>query len=138
MKTPFGMVGAALLFWGWQTGWLGLAAPLALAVEARIFRRLAWTLDSRDINRIADISSLALIAVGAWFLVTLEAPRAARTVMGMAQWLPLTLAPLLLAQAWLVRGPLDLAVLFVTLGRRPETGLRVRDTSFLYLPVISQ
>ena len=94
MNTPFGMVGAAALFWGWQTGWLPVALPLALAIEARILWRPAWTLDLQGINRFADLSSLALIAVGAWFLVTLEPPRAARTVMGMAQWLPLTLAPL--------------------------------------------
>ena len=132
MNTPFGMVGAAVLFWGWQTGWLLLAAPLALAIEARVAWKPAWMLDSQGINRFADLSSLALIAVGAWFLVTLEAPRAARTVIGMAQWLPVTLAPLALAQAYLVRAPLDLAVLFVTLRRRPETGLRV-DFGFVYV-----
>ena len=132
MNTPFGMVGAALLFWGWQTGWLLLAAPLALAIEARIFWKPAWILDSHGINRFADLSSLALIAVAAWFLVTLEAPRAARTGIGTAQWLPLTLAPLALAQAYLVRAPLDLAVLFVTLRARPESGLRV-DFGFVYV-----
>ena len=132
MKTPFGMVGAALLFWGWQTGWMWVAVPLALAVEARILWRPAWTLDTQGINRFADLSSLALIAVGAWFLVTLEASRAARTVMGMAQWLPLTLSPLLLTQAYLARAPLDLGVLLVTLRARPETGLRV-DFGFIYV-----
>ena len=100
---------------GWQTGWLPVALPLALAIEARILWRPAWTLDLQGINRFADLSSLALIAVGAWFLVTLEPPRAARTVMGMAQWLPLTLAPLAIAQAYFARGPLDLGVLLVTL-----------------------
>ena len=132
MNTPFGMIGAAVLFWGWQTGWLVLALPLALVIEARVAWKPAWMLDAQGINRFADLSSLALIAVGAWYLVTLEAPRAARTVIGMAQWLPLTLAPLALAQAYLVRAPLDLMVLFVTLGRRPETGLRV-DFGFIYV-----
>ena len=103
MNTPFGMVGAALLFWGWQTGWLALAVPLALAIEARFVWKPAWMLDAEGINRFADLSSLALIAVGAWFLVTLEAPRAARTVIGMAQWLPITLVPLALAQAYPVK-----------------------------------
>ena len=132
MNTPFGMVGAALLFWGWQTGWLPVAVPLALAVELRVFWRPAYVLDSAGINRFADLSSLALVAVGAWFLVTIEGPRAARTVIGMARWLPVTLAPLALAQAYLVRRPLDLSVLFVTLRKRPESGLRV-DFGFVYV-----
>lgn len=132
MNTPFGMVGAAVIFWGWQTGWLVLAVPLALAIEARLVWKPAWMLDAQGINRFADLSSLALIAVGAWFLVTLEAPRAARTVIGIAQWLPLTLAPLALAQAYLAREPLDLSVLFVTLRARPATGLRV-DFGFIYV-----
>jgi len=132
MNTPFGMVGAALLFWGWQTGWLPVAVMLALAFEARAFWRPAAVLDAAGINRFADLSSLALIAVGAWFLVSIEGPRAARTVLGMAQWLPVTLAPLALAQAYLVRGPLDLSVLFVTLRRRPESGVRV-DFGFVYV-----
>ena len=132
MNTPLGMVGAAVLFWGWQTEWLLVAVPLALAIEARIFRRPAWTLDAPGIHRFADLSSLALIAVGAWFLVTSEGPRAARTVMGMAQWLPVTLAPLALVQGYLARAPLDLALLFVTLRTRPQTGLRV-DFGFVYV-----
>lgn len=132
VNTPFGMVGAALVFWGWQTGWLLLAVPLALVIEAKAFWKPAWMLDSQGINRFADLSSLALIAVAAWFLVTLEAPRAARTVIGMAQWLPLTLAPLMLAQAYLMRAPMDLAVLFLTLRTRPETGLRV-NFGFIYV-----
>ena len=132
MNTPFGMVGAALLFWGWQSGWLLVAVPLALAVESRVFWRPAHVLDGAGINRFADLSSLALIAVAAWFLVSIEGPRAARTVIGTAQWLPVTLAPLALAQAYLVRTPLDLSVLFVTLRRRPESGLRV-DFGFVYV-----
>ncbi|MFM9969069.1 MAG: transglutaminase-like domain-containing protein [Burkholderiales bacterium] len=132
MSTPFGMVGAALLFWGWQTGWLLLALPLALLIEARIVWKPAWILDREGINRFADLSSLALIAVGAWFLVSLEAPRAARTVIGTAQWLPLTLAPLALTQAYLTRTPLDLSVLFITLRARPDTGLKV-DFGFIYV-----
>jgi transglutaminase-like putative cysteine protease len=132
MKTPFGMVGAAVLFWGWQTGWLVIAVPLALAIEARIFWKPSRILDLQGINRFADLSSLALIAVAAWFLVSLEAPRAARTVIGMAQWLPVTLAPLVLVQAYLARAPLDLSVLLITFRVRPDTGLKV-DFGFVYV-----
>ncbi len=134
MTTPFGMVGAALLFWGWQTGWLPIAVPLAIAIEARVLWRPARVLDAQGVNRFADLSSLALLAVGAWLLVTLEAPRMAGTVTGMVQWLPVTLAPLAIVQAWLVREPLDLSVLLVTLRARRPTGLRV-DMGFIYTGV---
>ena len=104
---------------------------MALVLEARYFWRPRWELDADGINRCADLAALALIGVGAWYLVTLEAPRAGRTVMGMAQWLPLSLAPLAVAQAYLTRLPMDLSVLFVTLRARLDTGLKV-DFGFVY------
>lgn len=132
MNTPPGLCGAALLFWGWQTGWLALAVPLAVALELRHFVRSSWSFDAPSINRVADLSSLALLAVGAYFLLMLETPRAARTVLGMAQWLPLTLAPLVFVQAYATRTPLDVSVIFLTLRNRPSTGVRV-DFGFLYV-----
>ena len=132
MTPPLGLVGAALAFWGWQTGWLAIAVPLAVALELRHAMRPAWTLDAQSIHRVADLCSLALIALGAYLLVTLEAPRAARTVIGMAQWLPLTFAPLAFVQAYATRAPLDVSVLFITLRNRPSTGIQV-DFGFLYV-----
>ena len=38
--SPRALLGAALLFWGWQTGFLAVAAGMALALEARQARRL--------------------------------------------------------------------------------------------------
>ena len=132
MKVPAGLVGAAVVFWGWQTGWLILAVPLALALEARSVFEPDWTLEEASIARVADLSSLALLGVGAFLLVTLDGPRTARTVLGMAQWLPLTLAPLAFVQAYATRAPLDLSVLFVTLRNRPPTGVRVQF-EFIYV-----
>ena len=37
------LLGGALLFWGWQTGFLLLALPLAVLVEAA--RALTWRLE---------------------------------------------------------------------------------------------
>src|SRR5437773_2146863 len=37
------LLGAALLFWGWQTGFLFLALPLAILIEAA--RALTWRLE---------------------------------------------------------------------------------------------
>ena len=136
MKTPVFLVGAALLFWGWQCDLLAVALPLAMLVEAGrlLNRRRAprWTLDDAGLASVADISSLMLIAHAAYLWLTLESPIAAKLVITLAQGLPVTMAPLLLAQAWATRGPMDLSVLFVTLRQRPATGVRA-DFGFIYL-----
>ncbi len=136
MKTPVFLVGAVLLFWGWQCDLLAIALPLAVMAEAGrlLNRRRAprWTLDDAGLASVADISSLMLIAHAAYLWLTLESPIAAKLVITLAQGLPVTMAPLLLAQAWATRGPMDLSVLFVTLRQRPATGVRA-DFGFIYL-----
>ncbi len=55
LKTPPFMLAAAILFWGWQTQMLGLAALMAVLVEVShwIKWRVEFTLP--DFNRIWDL-----------------------------------------------------------------------------------
>ena len=50
------LMGAALLFWGWQTGFLLLALPLAILIEAS--RALTWRLElsATDFHRLTVVS----------------------------------------------------------------------------------
>ena len=52
MSPPPLLLGAALLFWGWQTGFLLVALPLAVLIEAA--RALTWRLElsSTDFHRV--------------------------------------------------------------------------------------
>jgi len=57
--TPPGLLGAALLFWGWQTGFLAVGVVMAVLVEARRLVRSRWDLSRADFNRVSDLSALA-------------------------------------------------------------------------------
>src|SRR5688572_14241326 len=63
---PPGLLGAALLFWGWQTGFLAVAAGLALALEARHVMRWRWDLSRRDFNRVSDLCAVLLVVIAAY------------------------------------------------------------------------
>ena len=50
MKTPRYLIGAMLLFWGWQTGLFVWAVPMAIILEAPNFIRTRWELSLADLH----------------------------------------------------------------------------------------
>ena len=64
MKTPPGLMAAALLFWGWQSGLWFLGLLLAAAIEAARFTRARWEFTDADLNRICDLCWLLVLAAG--------------------------------------------------------------------------
>ena len=58
------MMGAALLFWGWQTGFLVAAVAMAAVIEARSLTDVRWDLSRTDFNRISDVSAVVPYIVG--------------------------------------------------------------------------
>lgn len=97
MKTPRLLLGASLLFWGWCSGLWVVAIPLALLVEfLQRPRASPWlALDDSDCRHIVDLCAVLTALAIAYFLATQGVPRGLLSVAG---WLPLTLAPLALAQ----------------------------------------
>ena len=55
---PRGLAGAALLFWGWQTGFLVAGLAMAAVVEARSVVAVRWDFSRTDFNRISDVSAV--------------------------------------------------------------------------------
>ena len=106
---PRGLLGAALLFWGWQIGFLPVALVLALAVEARAFVRSRWDLTRTDFNRVSDLCAVMLVLVGVYQAFANES---ARAVTGIIQWLPLVLFPLVACQLYSAAGRVEVAVFF--------------------------
>jgi protein-glutamine gamma-glutamyltransferase len=113
---PAGLLGAGLLFWGWQTGILPVAVAMALVLEARGLVRSRWELSRADFNRVSDVCAVLLGVVGVYQAVSNEA---ARAVTGVIQWLPLVLFPLVGAQLYSVAGRVEVAVFFWSQRRRP-------------------
>ncbi len=127
-RAPPLLLGAGLLFWGWQTGFLAFAVPMALLLEAA--RRVAWRweFDDRDFNRLADLSNVLFLGVAAY----LFSRNGAHGVFAIVQWLPLILFPLAAAQLYSSRGSLGLGSLFLSLRRAETRGATLGRVDLTY------
>jgi protein-glutamine gamma-glutamyltransferase len=114
MNTPPGLVGAALLFWGWQAGLLLFAVPMALALEGARFVGWRWELSAADARRIADLCRLILIAMGIYLWATRGTGHG---VLALIAWFPLAVLPLVICQAYGAADRIDLRTFFLILRR---------------------
>jgi hypothetical protein len=110
------ILGAATLFWSWQTGLLPVGVAMALLLEARGLVRSRWDLTRADFNRVSDASALLLVLMGVYQGVVNES---ARAVTGLIQWLPMVLCPLVACQLYSVTGRVEVAVFFWSQRNRP-------------------
>jgi protein-glutamine gamma-glutamyltransferase len=133
------LLGAALLFWGWQTGFLFLALPLAVLIEAA--RALTWRLElsATDFHRLTDLCTLLIVVSGVYLFSTTGTSRAAdgpRAMTLLFQWLPLLLFPLIASQLYSTAGKVPLTAFFWALRRQaaraPETRPGLVDLGYLY------
>jgi protein-glutamine gamma-glutamyltransferase len=133
------LLGAALLFWGWQTGFLFLALPLAVLVEAA--RALNWRLElsPTDFHRLTDLCTLLIVVSGIYLFSTTGTSRATdgpRAMTLLFQWLPILLFPLIASQLYSTAGKVPLTAFFWALRRQaaraPETRPGPVDLGYLY------
>ena len=116
MNTPPLLLGAAILFWGWQTDFWLVAVPIAAIVEAHRITALRWEFTLAQLNRISDFCTVFMLLPGAYFYFAVGNPRA---IILMFVWMPLILLPLVLAQAYGTRSEFDLSVMFWSLRKYP-------------------
>jgi protein-glutamine gamma-glutamyltransferase len=109
------MIGAALVFWGWQTGFLAVGVAMATVIEARTVVRVRWDLSRSDFNRISDVSAVLLALIAVYQVLGNDS---ARAVLAILQWLPLVVFPLLACQLYSAAGVLDASMFFWSLRRR--------------------
>jgi transglutaminase-like putative cysteine protease len=127
MNTPPLLVGAALLFWGWQAGFLWLGVLLAVLLESPRCIHARWEFAQVDLDRIWNLCVLLFFGTfvvafvandGANTVTSLAANnstanrlaavnQSARSVILMLLWLPVTLLPIVLAQAFSQRDRMD-------------------------------
>ncbi len=62
LHTPPLLIGAALLVWGWQTGFFLPSLLLALVIEASRVVGLRWDLNERDFRRLWDFTVVLFLA----------------------------------------------------------------------------
>jgi protein-glutamine gamma-glutamyltransferase len=133
------LLGAALLFWGWQTDFLLLALPLAILIESA--RALTWRLElsSTDFHRLTDLCTLLIVVSGIYLFSTTGSSRAVdgpRAMTLLFQWLPFLLFPLVGSQLYSTAGKVPLTAFFWALRRQaaraPETRPGQVDLGYLY------
>jgi len=136
LKTPPFLTDAALLFWGWQTGFLFFGAIMALLVEASRVTSARWEFSQADYNRIWNLCAVLFIGVAVYCfasndgvdlvtgMIDTPAKRSAalmkttRTVLLLFQWLPVIFLPAIAAQAYGSLEYLDLSTFSWLLRRR--------------------
>lgn len=141
MRLPPLLLGAALLFWGWEVDLPYMGGVLAVLIEGvRLTRfRLEWTND--DFNRLWNICALIFIAAAVYAFTANQGPAAISRMVedpslssqrlagessqkiaaSLIQWLPMIFFPFLLALALNGRAVVKLAVLsLITLRRKPR------------------
>ncbi len=109
------LVGIALLFWGWQSGMVLLAAVLAAVLEGARFVKARWNFSQADLNRIVNLCAFLFVGAMAMALLSnqglalLDARpntpvqtlnKTAKSVQLFVQWMPLVFFPIMVAQAY--------------------------------------
>ncbi|TAK42947.1 MAG: hypothetical protein EPO29_05740, partial [Betaproteobacteria bacterium] len=103
------LIGASLLFWGWQSGNGFAAAGLAVLLEVLRRVSLRFDLGAAEHARIADLCTILFVGLTAVLAVNRGA---AHGILAAFQWLPVALAPILAAQLLSASGRVPLSALF--------------------------
>jgi len=102
---------AILLFWGWQSHLLAFAIPMAFILESPRWIKWRWQLSDKEINRIADFTSLLLV----FSLFYLFNQQGSQGIFTLLNWLPILFFLLIFIQSYDIQSSFKLSVLFVTL-----------------------
>lgn len=132
MRSPPLLVGVSLLFWGWQSGYLALAIPMAIFFESSHWTRLRWEFTDRDFNRLWNFTAMLFLGAMVYAFTSREGPNAlrdlwrsptsiagqsavmnqtARAMLVLLQWLPMVFFLFVTAQAFSQRPGINLSTL---------------------------
>jgi len=122
MKTPSGLLGAALLFWGWQTGFPWTAAFAALVLEGA--RLISWrlVLSDADLKRIVLLCNLLLGGGLVYFLIAADRIQLIFAVISLLQFVPLAVFPLIASLTYTASEKIEVRFLSLSFGKKPASG----------------
>ena len=124
-RFPRLLLGAAILFWGWQNQALVFAVPMAILYEIAPSFKWRWAFDRSDFNRLVDLTAVLFVATA---IYQFDA-RGVHGVYGILQWLPALLYILLIGQRYSARGRIGLGSLFLSIRRALARGDIAREAS---------
>jgi protein-glutamine gamma-glutamyltransferase len=133
---PF-LIGASLLFWGWQTGnWIA-AVVLAVLVEAVRRLPLRFDLGATEHSWIADLCTVVFVGLAVLLAINRGI---AHGILGAFVWLPAALAPILIAQFLSESRRVPLSALFRYIRKQRRENPSIKDppvdASAVYLAVV--
>ena len=124
MIAPPFLIGAALAFWGWQTGHPVVGIALGIALEAPRYFRLRLELGVVEHSRIADLSTIGFVTLAA----LLAANRGiSHGILAAFTWVPAALAPIMLAQLLSGTGRIPLSALFRYMRKLRRRNPEIKD-----------
>ncbi|MBI1943080.1 MAG: transglutaminase domain-containing protein [Betaproteobacteria bacterium] len=124
MNAPALMVGASLVFWGWQSGNLVVGIALGLALEAPRWLRLRLDLGTREHSTIADLCTVGFVLLA---LIVAANRGVARGILEAFIWLPVVLSPILAAQLVSAERRVPLSALFRHMRRLRRENPALKD-----------
>lgn len=138
MKPPPFLLGAVLLFWGWQSEFLILAGILAAGLEGARLTRARWEFSDEDFSRFWTFCSLMFLAALVYAFTANDGPASfgsffqnpnfttqrnagtssSRTASAILRWVPIIFYPFLAAQVFSTRDKIPLATISLIMRRR--------------------
>jgi hypothetical protein len=97
MNTPPLLTAAALLLWGWRTGWWAIAGSLAALFELSRVVKFRWDFTEKEYARDFDVCTLLFGGATLYLRFSEEITRAGFVLF---QWMPVIFALMMLVQAF--------------------------------------
>ena len=127
---PF-LLGATIIFWGWQTGLWIVAIPLAIAYETARYINWRWNLTTADFRASSHVCTALLMGV---LIYLFASDLSLGFIFSFFQWLPVICAPLLIAQAYSTSDRVDLSALLF-FKDKPNQKLFPLDLTYPYFAI---
>ena len=141
MKMPPLVLGATVLFWGWQSEFLIPGAIMAVVLELWRCTKFRWDLSDEDFARIWTFCTLLFMLAAVYAFTSNEGPSrfanffqdpnfstqgragtsSARTAASLIRWLPMVFFLFMGAQAYSTREGIPLHTVSIILSRRWRT-----------------
>jgi transglutaminase-like putative cysteine protease len=147
MKAPPLLIGAALVFWGWQSDLLLAGVLMAVILESARFLKARWELSDEDFSRIWTFCSLLFLASGIYGFTSNDGPSrvselfsgggfaatnnvgnaSAKTAVLLIRWLPMSFFLFLAAQYYSDRVGIPLEAISLILRRQRQQAKQLRQ-----------
>ena len=119
MKPPPLIVGAALIFWGWRTDMLAIAAVAAGLLELANGIKGRWDFTDKEFSRLWDVCTVIFLGVAGYLRFSDEITSGAYKFF---QWLPLIFYPMTLGYLYALREAVPLRAFSWFMRRKGAVG----------------